>query len=60
MMNPKEKLRYIMRYGKLILKDGQWTWTAAPDFDFEVSTVSTASRWSTVDVVYDYIRKIKK
>jgi hypothetical protein len=59
-MTPKEKQRYILRYGKLVLSDGQWTWTAAPDFNFDVSTVSTASRWDTVEITYDYLKEQKK
>ena len=48
-----EKLRYILKFGKLIRENGEWVFTSAPDVDY--IQMRDKSRWVVVEKIYDII-----
>lgn len=48
----KEKLRYILRYGKLIKEGDEWVYYSEPGKDLIV--MRGRSRWEIVEKIYDF------
>ena len=48
-----EKLRYILKFGKLVRESDEWVFTSAPDVDY--IQMRDKSRWHLVETIYDII-----
>ena len=55
-MTPTEKLRFVLRYGRISKADNEWLWTAAPDNECLIRTMKHKSRWTIVEYIFDILR----
>lgn len=59
MRPPKEKLRYILRYGKLVREGDEWLWLATPDCKSEIREMRCKSKWDLTEKLYDLMKGIR-
>ena len=45
-----EKLRYILKFGKLLREGEEWVFTSAPDVDY--IQIRDKSKWEIVQTIY--------
>ena len=45
-----EKLRYILKFGKLLREGEEWVFTSAPDVDY--IQMRDKSKWEIVQTIY--------
>ena len=50
MRSLSEKLRYILKFGKLIRENEEWVFTSAPDVDY--IQMRDKSKWEIVQTIY--------
>ncbi|NLZ31336.1 MAG: hypothetical protein GX885_11470 [Methanomicrobiales archaeon] len=58
-MTLPEKLRFILRYGRLTKVDGEWKFTRHPDAACPVIEMVNGSKWAIVERVYEMIIELK-